>query len=64
MDYKEFGEKAEEDDKMKMIVIKDENTGCLGAHAFEQKGATDTWIVDRLCDDIAMFGHTDMILKF
>ena len=63
MDYKSFGENAGEDDKITMIVMKDELTGCVAAHVCQSKGATDQWVVDRLCDDIDMFGHTEVILK-
>lgn len=63
MDYKELGEEIEEDDKIEMIVIKDEKTGCVSAHHCERKGATDTWAMDRVIDDIETFGHNDVILK-
>ena len=63
MDYKTFGEHPGEDDKMTMVVMKDEMTGCVAAHVCQTKGATDQWIVDRLCDDIELFGHTEVILK-
>ena len=29
----------------------------------EQKGAKDQWAVERILDDIKMFGHTDIIIK-
>ena len=48
---------------MTMVVMKDEMTGCVAAHVCQTKGATDQWIVDRLCDDIELFGHTEVILK-
>ena len=57
MDYKEFGEEEDEDDKIKTIVTKDEDTGNLSAHVCEHKGASDSWIVDRLCDDIKIAGE-------
>ena len=63
MDYKTFGENPGEDDKMTMVVMKDEMTGCVAAHVCQTKGATDQWIVDRLCDDIELFGHTEVILE-
>ena len=62
MDCKELGEEIE-DDKIEMIVIKDEKTGCVSAHHCERKGATDTWAMDRVIDDIETFGHNDVILK-
>ena len=63
MDYKSFGENSGDDDKMTMIVIKDEMTGCIAAHVCQTKGSTDQWVVDRLCDDVELFGHTEVILK-
>ena len=42
LDLQEFGEDGEEDDTMAMIVLNDEETGCLAAHISQQKGATDT----------------------
>ena len=63
MDYKSFGEAPTEEDKVTMIVVKDETTGCVAAHVCEQKGAMDKWAVERVCDDIDMFGHTEVLLK-
>jgi hypothetical protein len=63
MDYKSFGENPEEDDKITMIVIKDDSTGCVAARRCSQKGSSDTWVIDRICDDIDMFGHTEVVLK-
>ena len=51
------------DDKIKTIITKDEESGCLAAHVVEQKGTKDQWAVERTLDDIKMFGHTDIILK-
>ena len=62
MDYKTFGENPG-DDKITMIIMKDESTGCIAAHVCQSKGATDQWVVDRLCDDVELFGHTEVILK-
>ena len=28
-----------------------------------QKGAGDRWVVDRICDDIGLWGHTELIIK-
>ena len=53
MDYKSFGEASTEEDKVTMIVVKDETTGCAAAHVCEQKGA----------DDIDLFGHSGVVLK-
>ena len=63
MDYKSFGEDADGDDKLTMIVLKDQVTGCVAAHVCLQKGASDQWTVDRVCDDLDMFGHTEIVLK-
>ena len=41
MDYKLFGEASTEEDKVTMIVVKDETTGCVAAHVCEQKSAAD-----------------------
>ena len=37
--------------------------GCIAAHVVEQKGSADQWAVQRIFDDIRMFGHTDIIMK-
>ena len=63
MDYKTFGEDAGEDDKITAIIAKDEISGSTAAHVCTQKGAQDRWVVDRICDDTEMFGHTDIILR-
>ena len=63
MDYKTLGEEADEDDKITMMVIKDEASGCVAAHVCSQKGASDQWLVSRICDDLDMFGHTEIVLK-
>ena len=41
MDYKSFGEDAKGDDKLTMIVLKDEVSGCVAAHICSQKSASD-----------------------
>ena len=28
-----------------------------------QKGAGDRWVVDRICDDIGLWGHTELIIE-
>ena len=66
MDYKSFGEASTEEDKVTMItmiVVKDETTGCVAAHICEQKSAADKWVVERVCDDIDLFGHSGVVLK-
>ena len=37
MDYKEFGEAEDSEDKIKTIILKDEESGCMAAHVVEQK---------------------------
>ena len=37
MDYKAFGESEHDDDKIQMVVVKDESTGCVSAHVCEGK---------------------------
>ena len=54
MDFKEFGEAEESEDKVKTIILK----GCMAAHVVEQQGSADQWAVQRILDDIRMFGHT------
>ena len=61
IDYKAFG--ASEHDKIQMVVVKDESTGCGSAHVCEAKGAGDRWVVDRICDDIGLWDHTELIIK-
>ena len=63
MDYKEFGEAEDSEDKIKTIILKDEESGWMAAHVVEQKGSADQWAVQRILDDIRMFGHTDIIMK-
>ena len=63
MDYKEFGEAEDSEDKIKTIILKDGESGCMAAHVVEQKGSPDLWAVQRILDDIRMFGHTDVIMK-
>ena len=63
VDYKEFGEAEDSEDKIKTIILKDEESGCMAAHVVEQKGSADQWAVQRILDDIRMFGHTDIIMR-
>ena len=63
LDYKTFGEEADEDDNITMLVIKDEPTGDVAAHVCTQKGTAYQWVVERLVDDINIMGHTGIILK-
>ena len=58
-----FGEAENPEDKIKTINLKDEESGCMAAHAVEEKGSADHWAVQRILDDIRMFRHTDIIMK-
>ena len=62
MDYEAFGESEHGDDKIQMVV-KDESTGCVSAHVCEAKGAGDRWVVERICDDIGLWGHTELMIE-
>lgn len=65
MDYKTFGNGLGEsaDDKIRAIVMRDQTTGMIAGHICESKGPGDRWIVEKLIDDIASWGHTDIVLK-
>ena len=63
LDSKEFGEAEDSEDKITTIILKDEESGCMAAHVIEQKGSAGQWAVQRILDDIRMFGHTDIIMK-
>ena len=63
MDYKSFGEASTEEEKVTMILVKDETTGCVAAYVCEHKCAADNWVVERVCDDIDLFGHSGVVLK-
>ncbi len=52
MDCKTFGEEANKEDKITMIVAKGESTRCAAANRCQQKGARDAWVITRICDDI------------
>ena len=41
IDYKEFGEAEDSEDKIKTIILKDEESGRMAAHVVEQKGSAD-----------------------
>ena len=62
-DRQEDDESEHDDDKIQMVVVKDESTGCVSAHVCEAKDAGDRWVVDRICDDIGLWGHTELIIK-
>ena len=52
-----------EDDKRTAIILRDGVTKCPNAHVTTAKGASDTWLVDRVLDDIDALGHVEVILK-
>ncbi len=63
MDYETFGENPRDGDKVTVILIKDEQTATVAAHVYHQNGTTDAWIIDRICEDLAMFGRAEIILR-
>ena len=64
MDHKSFGEASTEEDKVTVIVLKDETTGCVAALVCDQRSAADKWVVRAsVCDDIDLFGHRGVVLK-
>ena len=65
MDYKSLGDKLEdgEEEKFTCIVMRDQGTGMIASHLCERKGDKDKWVVERLCEDIASWGHADVVLK-
>ena len=65
-DYKTFGtnlEDSEHDEKIKAVVIRDQATGMIAGHMCETKGPGDKWVVNKIIEDIADWGYTDIILK-
>ena len=69
MDYKSFGANLEDEDdqseqeKLKAIVMRDQETGMVSSHLVESKGVKDTWVIEKLVEDIADWGHADIVLK-
>ncbi len=63
LDYKTFGQAANEEDKVTMIVARDRQTKMTFAHVTDCKGPRDEWIVNRLVEDIGTLGHADVIIK-
>ena len=59
----EFAEGVKKCDKPEMIVLKDEERGCLAARMFQQKVATDAWIANTLrSDDMDLLGDAELVL--
>ena len=50
-------------DKPEMIVLKDEERGCLAARMFQQKVATGAWIANTLSDDMDLLGDAELVLR-
>jgi len=71
IDYKTFAvegaEKREDSEdaeaQTKAIVMRHQGTGMLVGHMVERKGDKDQWVVQRLVDDLASWGCTDVVLK-
>ena len=62
IDYKSFGQDID-DDKLTSIIMRDSRTGCTASHICESKGISDSWVVQKLVDDIDAWGYTDIIMK-
>ena len=45
-----------------MIVLQDEERGCLAARMFQQKVATGAWIANTLSDDMDLLGDAELVL--
>ena len=46
-----------------MIVLKDEERGCLAARMFQQKVAIGTWIANALSDDMDSLCDAELLLR-
>ena len=62
-DYKTFGQEEDRDDKATAIVYKDDHTKMIFGHVCERKRASDTWVIEKIKEDIARLGYQDVILK-
>ena len=63
LDYKAFGQETAEDDKVILIVARDKHTLMTFAHLCRCKGAGDSWIVEKLIEDLATLGHSKLFVK-
>ena len=61
--YKTFGQEDDRDDKATAIVFKDDHTKMIFGHVCERKGASDTWVIEKIKEYIARLGCQDVILK-
>ena len=62
LDYKAFGEDADQEDKSMAIIMRDRETKMTFAHVCPCKGP-DPWVIARVADDIDTIGHADIIMK-
>ena len=53
---KTFGHEDDRDDKATAIVYKDDHTKMIFGHVCERKGASDTWVIEKIKEDIAILG--------
>ena len=44
-------------------MYKDDHTKLIFGHVCERKGASDTWVIEKIKEDIARLGYQDVILK-
>ena len=61
--YKTFGQEDDRDDKATAIVYRDDHTKMIVGYVSERKGASDTWVIGNIKEDIARLGNQDVILK-
>ena len=59
LDYQEMNEKL----MLRLLVGKDEATGCVLAHSAVCKGPRDEWLMRRIVNDLRELGRPDIILK-
>ena len=58
-----FGQEDDCDDKATAFVYEDDHTKMIFGHVCERKGASDTWVIEKIKEDIARLGYQDVILK-
>ena len=71
LDYQELKSKAKKpsieegktDKVLKIVVMKDEESGSVFSHRVDMKGPGDVWVVKKLVADIEELGRRDIILK-
>ena len=57
------GQAASTESKLTAIVMQDPEIGMIAARMVECKGASDDWVVNKLVEDLAGLGRTDIVLK-